>query len=75
MQRVAVARALVNKPQILLADEPTGNLDMKRSEEIGNLLKTLNQEDGITIIMVTHNPQLAALADRQVSLRDGILQA
>lgn len=75
MQRVAVARALVNKPQILLADEPTGNLDMKRSEEIGNLLKTLNQEDGITIIMVTHNPQLAALADRQVSLRDGILQS
>jgi ABC-type lipoprotein export system ATPase subunit len=75
MQRVAVARALVNKPQILLADEPTGNLDMKRSEEIGNLLKNLNQEDGITIIMVTHNPQLAALADRQVALRDGVLQS
>jgi ABC-type lipoprotein export system ATPase subunit len=74
MQRVAVARALVNKPEILLADEPTGNLDMKRSDEIGHLLKTLNQEDGITIIMVTHNPQLAELADRQVSLRDGVLQ-
>lgn len=73
MQRVAVARALVNKPEILLADEPTGNLDMKRSAEIGNLLKALNQEDGITIIMVTHNPQLAKLADRQVGLRDGVL--
>lgn len=74
MQRVAVARALANKPEILLADEPTGNLDMKRSDEIGSLLKALNREDGLTIIMVTHNPQLAALADRQVSLRDGILQ-
>jgi putative ABC transport system ATP-binding protein len=71
---VAVARALANKPEILLADEPTGNLDMKRSEEIGGLLKALNREDGLTIIMVTHNPQLAALADRQVNLRDGVLQ-
>ncbi len=75
MQRVAVARALVNDPEILLADEPTGNLDMKRSGEIGELLRTLNKEDGITIIMVTHNPQLADLADRQVSLRDGVLQS
>ncbi len=74
MQRVAVARALANKPEILLADEPTGNLDMKRSHEIGDLLKTLNQQDGITIIMVTHNPQLARLADRQVSLQDGVLR-
>jgi putative ABC transport system ATP-binding protein len=71
---MGILRRLGNKPQILLADEPTGNLDMKRSGEIGDLLKTLNQEDGITIIMVTHNPQLAGLAHRQVALRDGILR-
>jgi ABC-type lipoprotein export system ATPase subunit len=71
MQRVAIARALVNKPEILLADEPTGNLDSKRSEEIGEVLKTLNQKEGLTVLLVTHNPTLAKIADRTVSLRDG----
>jgi putative ABC transport system ATP-binding protein len=71
MQRVAIARALVNKPNILLADEPTGNLDTRRSQEIGELLKGLNQKEGLTIILVTHNPALSRMADRIVELRDG----
>ena len=75
MQRTAIARALVNRPEILLADEPTGNLDSKRSGEIGRVLKDLNREEGITIIMVTHNAGLASLADRTVELRDGRLHS
>lgn len=71
MQRVAIARALINKPEILLADEPTGNLDTARSREIGHLLRELNQKEKITIILVTHNPELAKSADRTVELRDG----
>lgn len=71
MQRVAIARALVNKPRIILADEPTGNLDTKRSKEIGELLKELNQKEGLTIVLVTHNPVLAGMADQVVELRDG----
>jgi ABC-type lipoprotein export system ATPase subunit len=71
MQRVAIARALVNKPNILLADEPTGNLDTRRSQEIGDLLKGLNQKEGLTIILVTHNLGLAKMADRIIELRDG----
>ena len=71
MQRVAIARALVNRPEILLADEPTGNLDSKRAGEIGEILQDLNRNAGLTIIMVTHNPGLARLAERQIEMRDG----
>ncbi|MEW6258546.1 MAG: ABC transporter ATP-binding protein [Thermodesulfobacteriota bacterium] len=71
MQRVAIARALINRPQILLADEPTGNLDSARSEEIGRLLKELNRQQAITLILVTHNLELARTADRIIELRDG----
>jgi ABC-type lipoprotein export system ATPase subunit len=71
MQRVAIARALVNAPEILLADEPTGNLDSKRSAEIVRILKDLSREAGVTVIMVSHNLELAAQADRQFEMRDG----
>jgi putative ABC transport system ATP-binding protein len=71
MQRVAIARALVNSPEILLADEPTGNLDSKRSAEIVRILKDLSKEAGVTVIMVSHNLELAAKADRRFEMRDG----
>jgi len=71
MQRVAIARAMVNRPEILLADEPTGNLDTKRSVEIVQVLKDLNQRTGLTIVMVTHNRELACYADRIFEMRDG----
>jgi ABC-type lipoprotein export system ATPase subunit len=71
MQRVAIARALVNNPDILLADEPTGNLDSQRSGEIGQILKDLNEKEGLTVLLVTHNPALARLGHRIIELRDG----
>jgi len=71
MQRVAIARAMVNMPEILLADEPTGNLDTKRSAEIVQVLRELNRNVGLTVIMVTHNQQLARHADRMFEMRDG----
>jgi putative ABC transport system ATP-binding protein len=70
-QRVAIARALVNKPPIILADEPTGNLDSKSSNEIMLILEKLNKEDGITIVMVTHEAEIAQRANRTIALRDG----
>ena len=75
MQRVAIARALVNRPDILLADEPTGNLDTARSEEIGGILRGLNAGEGLTVVLVTHNLRLAALAERTIELRDGKIAA
>ncbi|MDH7499923.1 MAG: ABC transporter ATP-binding protein [candidate division NC10 bacterium] len=71
MQRVAIARALVNEPRILMADEPTGNLDTKRRAEIGEILRELNGKKGLTIILVTHNAELAAISQRAIELRDG----
>jgi putative ABC transport system ATP-binding protein len=72
-QRVAIARAIVSKPQMLLADEPTGNLDSVKKTEIMELLVALNRDRGITIIMVTHEPDMAAFASRVVHFKDGLV--
>ena len=73
-QRVAIARALINQPAILLADEPTGNLDSSTSKEILQFLRQLNLEKGITLLMVTHNEKIAAYASRIVRMKDGRIQ-
>src|SRR3982075_777068 len=72
-QRVAIARALINEPKILLADEPTGNLDSKNSEIVLQMLRQLNKELGQTIVMITHNPEAVVYFDRVVHMRDGII--
>ena len=72
-QRVAIARALLNNPALILADEPTGNLDSRTSSEIMNIFKTLNEEKGMTMIMVTHEPDIAAWARKRIHLKDGLI--
>ncbi len=74
-QRVAIARALVNQPAILLADEPTGNLDTANSDAVLQILRDLNGRTRQTILMITHNPEAAAFADRTVTMRDGRIAA
>lgn len=74
-QRVAIARAIVTSPMLLLADEPTGNLDSERSHEIMELIKRLNKERGITVMMVTHEPDMAAYAGRTIHFLDGRVAA
>jgi putative ABC transport system ATP-binding protein len=73
-QRVAIARAMANEPRILLCDEPTGNIDSKSGRQIMGTIKELNEEKGVTVILVTHDPSMAEFAERIVRLRDGRLQ-
>src|SRR5262245_6180126 len=75
MQRVAIARALVNGPPVLLADEPTGNLDSRTRVEILDLFRRLNREQGLTVLIVTHDPEVAAVADRSIRMKDGLVEA
>jgi ABC-type lipoprotein export system ATPase subunit len=72
-QRVAIARALVNRPPLLFADEPTGNLDSRTSEEVLRMFQQLNESEGITIILVTHDAEVAAHAKRTIHIRDGLI--
>lgn len=74
-QRVAIARSLVNQPALLLADEPTGNLDSNTSVEILQMFQRLNAEEGLTVILVTHDPGVAQYATRVISIRDGLIQS
>jgi ABC-type lipoprotein export system ATPase subunit len=74
IQRLAIARALAFEPPIILADEPTGNLDSKNGEIVLNLLRRINQEDRCTIVMVTHSPEAAKVGDRTICLRDGLVE-
>ncbi|HEY9766447.1 MAG TPA: ATP-binding cassette domain-containing protein, partial [Chroococcales cyanobacterium] len=73
-QRVAIARALIHQPPILLGDELTGNLDSRNSREIYDLLRANHRETGQTTVIVTHNPELAQLADRMIEIVDGLIQ-
>ncbi len=73
-QRVAIVRALINKPPILLADEPTGNLDSKTSEDVLRLLARMSKEENITVLMATHDPDLTKLSDRSIYIKDGQIE-
>jgi putative ABC transport system ATP-binding protein len=73
-QRVAIARALVNEPAILMADEPTGNLDSKAGQEIMDLLLSLNRERNTTLLIITHDPRIAAQTQRTIRIRDGVIE-
>ena len=75
MQRAAIARALIGNPQLLLADEPTGNLDRETGQHILQLLMELNREQGLTIVMVTHDESIAADCDKTIRLEDGRIVA
>lgn len=72
-QRVAIARSLINKPRILLADEPTGNLDSSTSVEVLHMLRELNRKQNLTVIIVTHDPKTAAFTDRSINMSDGLI--
>ena len=72
-QRVAIARSLINSPGILLADEPTGNLDSTTSVEVMNMFRELNRQKGISVIIVTHDPKTAAFTDRAINMSDGLI--
>jgi putative ABC transport system ATP-binding protein len=74
-QRVAIARSLINNPSILMADEPTGNLDSKSGREIMELILKLNKERGTTVVVVTHDPRIAEQTDRVITLKDGLLES
>jgi ABC-type lipoprotein export system ATPase subunit len=74
IQRLAIARALAFQPPIILADEPTGNLDSKNGQIVLNLLRRINQEDRCTVVMVTHSPEAAKVGDRTIFLRDGLIE-
>jgi putative ABC transport system ATP-binding protein len=75
MQRVAIARALINSPPLLLADEPTGNLDSRTRVEILEMFRKLNEEEGLTVLIVTHDPEVASFATRAIRMKDGLIEA